>query len=211
MTKLARTAIPTPRTKTPAEPPAPSVLTAKQRARRQRVIDAGLELLETRDYDKIQVKDVAERAEVALGTLYHYFSSKEHLFAEVLVKWAATLRTDITKHPLKSTTPADQLVEALHRSLRAFERQPQLAKLVGTVETSADPYAAEIHMRLERTMRGIYVELLEGIEPETATAIVKVVEAVFGSMLRTWSVGRIEMSVVREQLDETVALLLNPR
>jgi len=42
---------------------------------------------------KIQVKDVATSAQVALGTLYHYFSSKEHLFAEVLVRWAATLRT----------------------------------------------------------------------------------------------------------------------
>ena len=38
--------------------------TEAQRARRQRVVDGGLVLLRTRDYDKIQVKDVAEEANV---------------------------------------------------------------------------------------------------------------------------------------------------
>src|SRR3989442_1439301 len=67
-----------------------SSLTASQRARRDRIVEAGLALLQERHYDQIQVKDVAERANVALGTLYRYFSSKEHLFAEVL---ASSLRT----------------------------------------------------------------------------------------------------------------------
>ena len=69
-------------------------------------IDAGLTLLSERDYDKIQVKDVAEEANVALGTLYHYFSSKEHLFAEVLVAWAASMRTNISRNPLRGRTDA---------------------------------------------------------------------------------------------------------
>ncbi|MDQ1454884.1 MAG: TetR/AcrR family transcriptional regulator, cholesterol catabolism regulator, partial [Actinomycetota bacterium] len=71
-----------------AKSDAKSPLTHAQQARRDRIVDAGLALLAARDYDKIQVKDVAEEANVALGTLYHYFSSKEHLFAEVLVRWA---------------------------------------------------------------------------------------------------------------------------
>ena len=95
--------------------------------------------------------------------------------------------------------------------MRAFEKQPQLAKLVAKLEMSEDPLAAEILMRLERTTRGIYIELLDGIEPDTATAIVAVVGAVLGSMLRTWTVGRVTMTVVRERLDETVALIFNPR
>ncbi len=87
-------------------PPPTAGLTAKQRARRERVIDAALTLLESRDYERIQVKDVAEAASVALGTIYHYFSSKDHLFAEVLLKWAASLRTNVARHPLSGTSPA---------------------------------------------------------------------------------------------------------
>src|ERR1700735_4222898 len=107
-----------------AEPISPSLLTEDQLARRQRIIDAGLALLERNEYERIQMKDVAEEANVALGTLYHYFSSKEHLFAEVLVKWAASLRTSLTRRPLTGDSPQQKLTEALHRSIRAFQRQP---------------------------------------------------------------------------------------
>ena len=52
-----------------AEPVSPNLLTDDQRARRQRIIDAGLVLLERNEYERIQIKDVAEEADVALGTL----------------------------------------------------------------------------------------------------------------------------------------------
>src|SRR5215468_1724340 len=99
-------------------------LTAAQQARRDRIVAAGLALLREREYEKIQVKDVAERADVALGTLYRYFASKEHLFAEVLVVWAGTLRTNISRHPLPASSDTERLTEVYHRSVRAFQRQP---------------------------------------------------------------------------------------
>ena len=55
------------------------------------MLDAALSLLEVRDYERISVREVAESAAVALATLYHYFPSKEHLFAEALIQWASSL------------------------------------------------------------------------------------------------------------------------
>src|SRR5438477_120853 len=130
---------------------AKSPLTRAQHDRRDRIIDAGLALLADRDYDKIQVKDVAEEANVALGTVYHYFSSKEHLFAEVLVRWAGTLRTNISRNPLRGTTDTQRLTQVINRSVRAFQRQPSLARLVATLETSADPFATEILAAVARS------------------------------------------------------------
>jgi AcrR family transcriptional regulator len=46
-------------------------LSARQAARRQRILDAALSLLELRDYERIAVRDVTEFASVALATLYH--------------------------------------------------------------------------------------------------------------------------------------------
>jgi AcrR family transcriptional regulator len=190
-----------------AEPMSPAVLTVNQRARRQRVVDAGLALLSRRDYERIQVKDVAEEADVALGTLYHYFSSKEHLFAEVLVKWAGTLRTSLTRHPLSADTPQQQLTEALHRSIRAFQRQPQLARLVAALELSSDPFATEILARLDQTTTSVYLDLLSGIEPLRARAIVRTADAVFDSMLRAWSAGRLPIVDLYDYVSDAVALL----
>jgi AcrR family transcriptional regulator len=182
-------------------------LTGNQRARRQRLIDAGLVLLERGEYESIQVKDVAEEAGVALGTLYHYFSSKEHLFAEVLVKWAATLRTSLTRHPLTGETPQEKLTEALHRSVRAFQHQPQLARLLASLELSTDLFATEILERMDQTTTSVYLELLDGLEPGRARQIVRTANAVLDSLLRSWSAGRLSITDLYDYLGESVALV----
>ncbi len=190
-----------------AKPASPEALTLNQLARRERVIEAGLVLLQRSDYEQVQVKDVAEEAGVALGTLYHYFSSKEHLFAEVLVKWAATLRTSITRRPLVGRTPHEKLVEALHRSVRAFERQPQLARLVASLQLSTDPLATEILGRLDATTSAVYLELLEDLDPDLARRVVRTADAVLDSLLRSWSVGRLPVADLYDYLTDAVALL----
>jgi AcrR family transcriptional regulator len=187
---------------------AKSPLTDAQQARRDRIVDAGLALLNERDFDKIQVKDVAEEANVALGTLYRYFSSKEHLFAEVLVRWAGTLRTHISRNPLRGTTDAERLTQVLNRSVRAFQRQPSLARLIATLETSSDPYATEILDRLGRTTGDIYVEAIHDVDAATAHRIVVVVDAVLAARLRSWVAGRITIAQVSDDLADTIQLLL---
>jgi AcrR family transcriptional regulator len=185
-------------------------LTPAQQARRDRIVDAGLTLLGARDFDKIQVKDVAIEAGVALGTVYHYFSSKDHLFAEVLVRWAATLRTNISRNPLRGDTDAQRLAQVINRSVRAFQRQPSLARLVATLETSADPFATEILDRLASTTNDIYVEAIRDIDRETAQRVVTVVDAVLAARLRSWIAGRISITTVTDDLGDAIALLLDP-
>ena len=190
-----------------AEPVSPNLLTEDQRARRQRIIDAGLVLLERNEYERIQIKDVAEEADVALGTLYHYFSSKEHLFAEVLVKWAATLRSSLSRHPPQGLTPREKLTEALHRSVRAFQHQPQLARLIASLELSSDPFATEILERMDQTTSSVYMELLDGVEPRRARTIVRTVDAVLDSQLRAWSAGRLPITGLYDCLSESIDLI----
>jgi TetR/AcrR family transcriptional regulator, cholesterol catabolism regulator len=191
-------------------PDAKSTLTHTQQARRDRIVDAGLALLAERDFDKIQVKDVAEAANVALGTLYHYFSSKDHLFAEVLVRWAATLRTNISRNPLRGATDAQRLTQVINRSVRAFQRQPSLARLVATLETSADPFATEILARLAHTTNDIYAEAIHDVDRATAQRVVTVIDAVLASRLRSWVAGRISITTVTDDLADAISLLLDP-
>ena len=67
---------------------APEGLTRSQKARRTRVIEAAMALASEGGYDAVQMRDVAERADVALGTIYRYFASKDQLLAAALVEWA---------------------------------------------------------------------------------------------------------------------------
>src|SRR5881227_4095906 len=55
-----------------------------QRERRKRILDATLALASKGGYDAVQMRTVAERADVAVGTLYRYFPSKVHLLVSAL-------------------------------------------------------------------------------------------------------------------------------
>ncbi|MFZ0667948.1 MAG: TetR/AcrR family transcriptional regulator [Acidimicrobiales bacterium] len=185
-----------------------ATLSSNQVARRQRIVDAALELLGESDYGQIQVRDVAERATVALGTVYHYFPSKDHLFGEALVQWAATLRTGITRRPLAGQTPGARLEEVLHRSVRAFARHPQMAKLVSRFEVSEDPFATTVLEGLKSTTTEVYLDALRGMDPEIAVKTMRVAESVLDATLRGWSSGRLTTDEVYDALTEAVSLLV---
>ena len=60
-------------------------------ARRERTIAAAVELATGGGYDAVQMRDVAARAEVALGTLYRHYPSKDQLLLSALADQAASL------------------------------------------------------------------------------------------------------------------------
>ncbi len=59
---------------------------AAQRERRRRILGATIALTSQGGFDAVQMRAVAERADVALGTLYRYFPSKIHLLVSALAR-----------------------------------------------------------------------------------------------------------------------------
>src|SRR3979411_3049709 len=55
-----------------------------QRERRKRILDATLAIASKGGDEAVQMRAVAERADVAVGTLYRYFPSKVHLLVSAL-------------------------------------------------------------------------------------------------------------------------------
>lgn len=188
--------------------PHPSTMTPRQRDRRERLLQAGLDLLSTDDYEQVQVKDIADRAGVSLGTLYNYFFSKERFFAEVMVRWADNLPTNVRRRPPSQSSPGERLKDTIHRALRAFEKQPQMARLVNVLVMSADPMAGEILGRMDQSTTDAYLQALVGVDAQTARRMVEVVQAVFALELREWSLGRKTMREVHDRLDTAIELVV---
>ena len=89
-----------------ANRPVPRTLTRAQQARRQRVVDAAMALGLDGGYEAVQMRDVAARADVAMGTVYRYFTSKDHLLAAALVHWVEQLDTRLAQLPAQGDTAA---------------------------------------------------------------------------------------------------------
>jgi TetR/AcrR family transcriptional regulator, cholesterol catabolism regulator len=185
-------------------------LTPKQEARRRRVMQAALDLGAEGGYDAVQMREVAATANVALGTIYRYFSSKDHLLAAAMAQWTGELRARLTQLPPKGDSRTDQLLNVLRRACRSMERQPKLtAALVMSlaapdagVETSAGDVREQIAM-----MAGT---ILDDLDPDDRATILSIVGHVWYSTLTAWANGRRPFSHIYAELERAVRFLLAP-
>src|SRR5881392_1399128 len=84
--------------------------TEAQRARRRRILHAAAELATEGGFDAVQMREVAERADVALGTLYRYFPSKIHLLVSVLADEMEELRNRAAATAAQIEDPAERVL-----------------------------------------------------------------------------------------------------
>jgi len=140
---------------------------AWQFARRRRIVAAALQALERQEYEQIQIRDVALAAEVALGTLYRYFSSKEHLYAAVLQEWAAFGRPRTSRGP-QAAQPAERIRRRTHAVIRAIERQPQFFKVYVLLQTSTDPNARQLLAEFAQSAQTTLAKEFEELDPVDA-------------------------------------------
>src|SRR6266513_5841176 len=92
---------------------------AAQRERRKRIMDATLALASKGGYDAVQMRTVAERADVALGTLYRYFPSKIHLLVSALTLEFERTQERLDRSAIPGDTAYDRMVFVLGRITRS--------------------------------------------------------------------------------------------
>src|SRR3954471_9025697 len=91
-------------------------------ARRQQLIELGVEMLATRRLDELSVELIAKAAGISRGLLFHYFASKQEFHVEVAKAAAAEMlrRTG----PDTSLAPVDALRGALTSFIDYVEENP---------------------------------------------------------------------------------------
>lgn len=191
-----------------APPRSPESMTASQLERRQRVLDAVIGLVSSDGIDDMQMRDLAERSGVALGTVYRYFSSKDHVVAAALVEWARRLDQQVTRRPLPEGTMAARLKALLRQGVRPFQRNPNFAGLMIHAASSTDPFASECYEQIGPTVTGTLARALPELEPGERDRLLRVIGAVWFAGLNEWVNGRCTVAEVYARLDDAVDLLL---
>jgi AcrR family transcriptional regulator len=171
-----------------------------------------MELALERGLDNVQMKLVAERAGVALGTTYRYFVSKEHLLASALAEWHRRL-TDRVLSETTSLPPesqqVDRLVHFLHRGLRGFQRSPNYAALLIYVLSSRDPFASEALTEMSESFEQVLRSILGGVPDEQLATLIFIIGSIWYNSILTWSTGRHTLVEAFRQVENAVRLLLS--
>jgi AcrR family transcriptional regulator len=184
---------------------------AAQRERQKRILDATLALASKGGYEAVQMRAVAERADVALGTLYRYFPSKIHLLVSALAREFGRMVDRMARTAIPGDTPYERMLFVLRRTTRAMQRDPMLTEAMTRAFMFADPSAAAEVNAVARQMEQLFTMAMRdgehGPSPDDA-AIAGVIGDVWLSDLVKWVTRRASSEDVSAHLELAARLLL---
>lgn len=176
-------------------------LNERQVATVQRLLDAGLAQLAEVGPEALTVRQVAERAGVSPATAYTYFSSKNHLLAELFHR-------AIVEHAPPAAGHADPVarVQALTRALSDLcEQNPHVAAGANLALLGSDPDVARLRLRIGAE----FVSRFEAALGESSTpALVDALVLAFSGALLQAGMGLITYSELGDRLDTVVATIM---
>jgi len=182
---------------------------AAQRDRRRRILEATLQLASKGGYEAVQMRTVAERAEVALGTLYRYFPSKIHLLVSALALELENIQEKLERKPIPGDTPHERMQFVLARVTRSMQREPLLAEAMTRAFMFADPSASAEVNAVARLMEEMFTRAMHDGEPTADDrAIARVIGDVWLSNLVAWVTRRASANDVANHLELASRLLL---
>ena len=204
--------MPTARTRVNSQPAAiadAEIGSAAQRERRKRILDATLALASKGGYEAVQMRAVAERADVALGTLYRYFPSKIHLLVGALATEMDQIQDKLDRKPIPGETPTERMLHVLSRVTRNMQRDPMLTEAMTRAFMFADPSAASEVNTVARQMVRMFTRAMHDGEPSADDiAIARVIGDVWLSNLVAWVTRRASADDVSSRLELAARLLL---
>jgi AcrR family transcriptional regulator len=160
----------------------------RQRERTRRgLVDAARILIAEKGVAGLRIQEITERADVALGSFYNHFSSKEELVEAVVTESLADLASVAITSVGDDADPAETVALAHLRFIRLAYEQPDFARLVVNLDhadalfsNAVQPYArialergiangrfvvAEIEVTLTAVIGGAFAlirEILDG-------------------------------------------------
>ncbi|CRZ19114.1 cholesterol catabolism transcriptional regulator KstR [Mycolicibacterium neworleansense] len=180
-----------------------------QRERRKRILDATLAIASKGGYEAVQMRAVAERADVAVGTLYRYFPSKVHLLVSALGREFERIDAKTDRAALTGGTPYQRLSFMVGKLNRAMQRNPLLTEAMTRAFVFADASAAGEVDHVGKLMDSMFARAMSDGEPtEDQYHIARVISDVWLSNLLAWLTRRASATDVSKRLDLAVRLLI---
>lgn len=167
----------------------------------RKVLRAGMEMMRESSYADLTVRAVAARAKVAPATAYTYFSSKNHLIAEVYL--------DLVREVPYFTDVNDSRLHRVQQSLRSLALviadEPEFAAACTTAVLSND--AGVVRVR-DRIGAEIHKRIKSALGPDADPKIVSALEMTyFGALVHAGS-GTLSYREVADRLEYVVSLIL---
>lgn len=168
----------------------------------RKVLTAGIQMLRESSYADLTVRAVAARAKVAPATAYTYFSSKNHLIAEVYL--------DLMKQVPYFTDVNEPMPVRVEQALRAMALtvadEPEVAAACTTaLLTGTDPTVRKV---CDRIGGEIHRRIRSAVGPDADPRVVSALEMTFFGALVNAGSGAFTYHQIADRLSYVVGLIL---
>jgi len=180
-------------------------LTARQANTVEGLTAAAVEEVRVAGYDGLTVRNVARRAGVAPATAYTYFTSKDHLVAEVFWRRLRALEPPKVDRRLRR---AARVSAALRDVALLVADEPELAAACTTAMLAQDPDVKHLRDRVGATIRQ---RLSDALGDDADPALLRTLElAVAGAMVQAGA-GHVSYYDLPDLLSEAVTVIVGDR
>lgn len=181
--------------------------------RTDRIIQVAMELAEEDGFDHVRLRELAARADVALGTVYRRFSSKEDILAAALERMVIHFREAVTVAPIPGDTALERLVLFLELATQTFAERPRLAAALLRTVACGEPAIAQRVLSYQDTMTEILIvvmrgEVRENPPSEGETLAAKLILSIWFGAMVGWTGGLHSVETGIDQVSSALPLLL---
>jgi AcrR family transcriptional regulator len=183
-------------------------LSPSQAERRQRLREAARELASEGGYAAVTIRSVAERAGVGLATVYRYFSSKDHLIAEVHGARSQEVLASLHANPPRGESSAERVTAVFDRMFDSTAEDLNLAAAGVAAMTSSDPSASAPEF-WQKTIMVPYLDVALGDErPEELEELAQIFGHLFFSLMISLTAGRTEVAEAKQNMARAIRRIL---
>jgi AcrR family transcriptional regulator len=177
-------------------------LTAKQADTVDRLGRVAVQILTRDGFAGLTVRRVAAEAGVGAATAYTYFSSKEHLVAEVF--WRRLAAAPPVAHD--SNDVAGRVIDVLRRIALLVADEPEFAGAVTSALLGRDPDVEVLRLRIGRD---IHDRLLAALGSDRDPDVIESLELLYAGALVRAGMGYGTYADIADRLEKSARLMLS--
>jgi len=124
------------------------------------IVEAALEVFRDKGYSNTRMADIARRAGVSYGLVYHYFASKEVLFDVIVEGWWGQLYQMLKDEGVSDTECREKLENIIKFFIDTYAEEPNLVSIFITEVSRSSVYHTAGGLAKFRTFFSLTEEIM---------------------------------------------------
>ncbi|MCV7150206.1 TetR/AcrR family transcriptional regulator [Mycolicibacterium pyrenivorans] len=135
---------------------------------RRRIIDATMRCVAEVGYERATIREIARKADMTSGSLYHYFPNKTELIKATLDEWAEMTIPRVAASAQRSDDFRERLVAVFDECDQLMREYPMIAAFDRAIRVGSAAHLAESRETLFSSLRLVTIDIIKQARREGA-------------------------------------------